>query len=149
MFGWDVRKSQELCTVPVSAPQLKGVTHHSDHDVLDGWSLSNEFALAFGSPRAVNPVINGVKKGHRSREGPSHRCVLVGCQRGGLTVTSACDLGVVCHVGLFLVHAVTRPRSGPLSTGSRACTRFLHFLSAAQHGRRQLRSRPCFTLRRA
>ena len=62
MTRWDVRKSQELCTVPVSAPQVKGVTHHSDHRVLDGWSLFNDFALAFGSPRAVNPVTNGVKK---------------------------------------------------------------------------------------
>ena len=27
-------------------------------------------------------------------------------KENGLTVTSACDLGVVCHVGMFLVHAV-------------------------------------------
>ena len=32
--------------------------------------------------------------------------VLVGCQGNRLTVTSACDLGVVWHVGLCPVHAV-------------------------------------------
>ena len=29
-----------------------------------------------------------------------------GCQGEGLTVTSACDLAVVCHLGLCLLHAV-------------------------------------------
>ena len=86
---------------------LQGVNYHGDQHVLDGCSLSNEFSLAFGSPRAANSVID-CSTGNRSREGPS-RCsgVLVGCQGKSLTVTSACDLGVMCHVGLFLVHAVT------------------------------------------
>ena len=32
---------------------------------------------------------------------------LDGCQGKGLTVTSACDLGVMCLLGLFLLHAIT------------------------------------------
>ena len=47
----------------------------------------------------------------------------IGCQ-GGLTVTSASDLGVVCHVGLFLLHAVIA-KGGGTSQQAHACTRFL------------------------
>ena len=103
---------------------LRDVTHHSDHHELDGCSLSIGFSLAFGSPRAVNIVISCLEE-HRSREGPSHCSgARVGCQGKGLTVTSACDLGVVCHVGLFLVHAVTA-KGWHSHEQDHACTRFL------------------------
>ena len=42
------------------------------------------------------------------------------CSQGnGLTVTSACDLGETCHLGLFLQHAVIAQGSGASPTGSR------------------------------
>ena len=80
--------------------------------------------------RAVDTVIICSKR-HRSRERPSH-CngrVLVGCQGKRLTDTSACDLGVVCHVGLFMVHAVIA-KGLALPQQAHACTRFVRsFLS--------------------
>ena len=67
---WDVKKTQELCTVPVSIPHVKGVTYHNDHPVLGGCCLSNEMYLALS--RTVNPVTNCVFQKQRSRERPSH-----------------------------------------------------------------------------
>ena len=86
---------------------LQGVTYHSDHHELGSCSLSNELVLScIGSLGGMNIVINCSTR-TRSREGPSH-CggVLGGCQGDGLTLTSACDLDVICHVDLFLLHAV-------------------------------------------
>ena len=120
-----VRKVQEWCTVHVSVPQVNGITHHSDHHVLDVCSLPKEFSLAFRSPRAVHlPVINRFFKDIVDVR-DSHCCdVLVGCQRKRLTVTSACDLGVVCHIGLFQV-TCRHGQGVALSQQAHACTRFL------------------------
>ena len=99
-------------------------------------------------------LFSAVLKRHRSREGPSH-CggVLVGCQGEGLSVTSACDIGAVCHVGLFLLHAVMA-KGWPSSSLPTLSNRLTHapgsFVPFRRlHGRRQLRSGACFTPRRA
>ena len=42
VLGRDIRKTQELCTVPFSVPQVESDTYHSDHHALDGCSLSND-----------------------------------------------------------------------------------------------------------
>ena len=44
--------------------------------------------------------------------------VVISGQGRGLTVTSACDLGVMCHLGLFPLHAITA-KGWHSPTGSR------------------------------
>ena len=55
------------------------------------------------------------------------------------------DLGVVCQLGLFLLHS----QGVALSQEAHACTRFLRPLSVVQHSRRHLRSSAWFTPGRA
>ena len=68
-----------------------------------------------------------------------------GCQGEGLTVTCVCDLAVVCHLGLFLLHAV-------IAKGWHSSNRLTHapgsFVPFRRSGRRQLNSGACFTHRR-
>ena len=48
------------------------------------------------------------------------------CSQGkGLTVTSACDLGEACHLGLYLLHAVMA-QGVALLQQAHACTKFRH-----------------------
>ena len=67
------------------------------------------------------------------------------CSQGkGLTVTSACDLGETCHLGLFLLHAVTAQEMA-LPQQAHACTKFHHCF---QHNQRQLNLSACVAPRR-
>ena len=53
------------------------------------------------------------------------------CSLGkGLTVTSACDLGEKCHLGLFLLHAVIAQGSGHFTNWLTACNQVSSLLSA-------------------
>ena len=68
------------------------------------------------------------------------------CSQGkGLTVTHACDRGKMCHLGLFLLHAI-KAHGMALPQQAHACTKFHHCF---QHSRRQLNFSACFTRRRA
>ena len=84
--------------------------------------------------------LSAVLKRHRSREGPSH-CggVLVGCQGEELSVTSACDIGAVCHVGLFLLHAVMA-KGWPSSSLPTLSNRLTHAPGSFVPFRRSVRS---------
>ena len=50
-------------------------------------------------------------------------------QGKGLTVTSACDLGEACYLGLYLLHAVIA-QGVALPQQADTCTKFHHFLTA-------------------
>ena len=53
----------------------------------------------------------------------------------GLTVTSACDLGEACHLGLYLLHAVIAQRVA-LPQQAHACTKFHHCFQHSQRLKR-------------
>ena len=75
----------------------------------------------------MNVVVNCLKKDIVLVGGPS-QCsdVLVGPHGESITVTSACDLGVVCHGG---VPAARGPSQGvALSQQAHVCSRFLRSL---------------------
>ena len=86
-------------------------------------------------------LLSAVLKRHRSREGPSH-CggVLVGCQGERLSVTSACDIGALCHVGLFLLHAVMAKGWRPSSSLPTLSSRLTHAPGSFVPFRRSARS---------
>ena len=60
-------------------------------------------------------------------------------------VTSACDLGETCHLGLYLLHAVIA-QGIALPQQAHACTKFHHCF---RHSQRQLNFSAFFTPRRA
>ena len=62
-----------------------------------------------------------------------------------VSVTSACDLGEACHLGLFLVHAVIA-KGWHSSRGSRM-HQVPSLLSVVQHGRPEVNSGACFAPR--
>ena len=66
-------------------------------------------------------------------------------KKKGRTVTSACDLGEMCHLGLFLLHAVIAQRVALLQQ-AHTCTKIHHCLQQSQQ---QLTLSAYFTLRRA
>ena len=45
---WDVKKTQELRTMPVLVPQVTGVAYHSNHHVLDGVAIPTSSLLHSG-----------------------------------------------------------------------------------------------------
>ena len=60
----------------------------------------------------IDPRSTWKTKGKRHRQKACSktrgRIKVICCSQGkGLTVTSACDLGEMCHLGLYLLHAVT------------------------------------------
>ena len=127
---------------PVSVPQVKSVTCHNDHHVLDGCSVSNELSLAFGSLPTVNLVVTCLKKNIVQLRRLHTVLVSSLVAKESLSVTSACEDGVVCHIGCGQSQKVDSPNKCSRMHQIPSC------LSVVQH-RRQLRSGACFTLRRA
>ena len=92
--------------------------------------------------RVSRIVVNRQKACSKTRAKIKVTC----CSQGkGLTVTYACDLGKMCHLGLYLLHAVIAPGMALLQQ-AHACTKFHHCF---QHSRRQLNFSAYFTRRRA
>ena len=106
---------------------------HSNYLKLN--ELENQLLLTpcNGFPRSSRPTIVQLGKNKRKRDMDKWHVQKtrgkfeVTCcrKRKGITVTSACDLGETCHLGLNLLHAVIAQGMALLQQ-AHACTKFHH-----------------------
>ena len=93
-------------------------------------SLCWSFGLATGFPVLIVVLCKKTKKGTRKRQTAYSQTggkmkMTRWSQGKGLTVTSACDLGQVCHLGPNLLHAVLA-QGAALFQQAHTCTNFHH-----------------------